>query len=525
MRRVSYWMAAAALAVGITACGSGDSNGGGTSAASKDDVPAATAGGTLRYVTTAEPASLNPYSDGTGLAIEIRSAFLERLVAIDVDGNPTFDNGIATKVETKGNSFTVTVRDGVTFHNGEKLDGKAVAFILEEAKEAGVGIRTMIGKVKVSGPLSATAELIEPARDETVTALLTELFVVPPKYYAKVGKEGFGRKPVGSGPFVFERWSSGRSITGKRNDDYWGEKAKLDAIEVSFNSTDSGRVSLVRAGNADLIGAVSPPVFDSVEKASGVRTETRVGPYTTIVGFTKTGPLKDPRVRQAMAHLIDRDTIAGRVYRDQAQARTSLFTPVFDPEGAPPTGPDVALPYDPDKAKQLIDEARAAGTKVDEPIEFSYRLGSFPLDKQLGESLAATFSQAGLNIKQNPMEASAFITRWLAGEMRGAFLSQISAAYPDLLYYSNTYFKKDALFPYCVTDRSAELAANAQSEKDPEKARELFAELERFGLRDDPCLAPIQQRKDNYTMTDKLGAFEPRVDFVMPWGDFGFAAQ
>lgn len=524
MRRVSYWMAAAALAVGITACGSGDSNDTTTSAASGDNAPAATAGGTLRYVTVSEPDSLNPYQSGIGLSIEIRSAFMDRLVALDADGNPTLD-GIATEVEKDGDAFTVTVRDGVTFHNGEKLDGEAVAFILNLAKESPQGIRTMLGKVEATGSLTAKAELVEPARVETVKALLSELFVVPPKYFEEVGGEAFGRKPVGSGPFVFERWNSGRGITGKRNDDYWGEKAKLDGVEVSFNSTDAGRVSLVRAGNADLIGSVSPPVFSGVENASGVRTASRVGPYTTAVGFTKTGPLEDPKVRQAMAHLIDRDAIAGRVYRDQAQARTSMFSPVFDPEGAPPTGPDVAFPHDPAKAKQLIDEARAAGTKVDEPIEFSYRIGAFPLDKQLGESLAATFKQAGLNIRQNPMESGAFVARWLDGKMRGAFLTQYSAAYPDLMYYSNTYFKKDALFPYCVTERSAELAANAQKEEDPEKARELFAELEQFGLREDPCVAPIQQRKDNYTMSDKLGAFAPRVDFTLPWTTLGFAAQ
>ena len=135
------------------------------------------------------------------------------------------------------------------------------------------------GPCHVQGPLGA-AHLVR--RHDVVTAApygalpasLTFLMILPPKYYVESGgKEGFGNKPVGTGPYEFASWQKGVELRLKANQNYWGQKATIPELVIKAVPEASSRLAQLDTGEADLVAEVPPALAERVKANGKARVE------------------------------------------------------------------------------------------------------------------------------------------------------------------------------------------------------------------------------------------------------------
>ncbi len=228
--------------------------------------------------------------------------------------------------------------------------------------------------------------------------------------------------PVGSGPFVFEKWDVGREIVLARNENYWGPKPKLKKIVYRIITNDTAAVQALRSGNVDYIR----PLPDQYAELSSDKAFTKdirpLSYWTPFVGYFWIGwnqdrPFfKDQRVRLAMTHLVDREKICKYLLRNpDAKVPTGPFY-IYGRQCDPNIQP---WPYDPQRARQLLDEAGWRDTDGDGirdkdsvPFRFKYMIGSdLVLHEQIAKSVKDEAAKVGIEITLDPYEWSVFIQR------------------------------------------------------------------------------------------------------------------
>jgi peptide/nickel transport system substrate-binding protein len=200
----------------------------------------------------------------------------------------------------------------------------------------------------------------------------------------------FIREPIGTGPYKLSNWTPGQQIVLDARDDYWGNKPTVTKATYLFRTDPAVRAAMVQAGEADLAPSISQ-VEATNEKTdfSYLDSETV---YLRIDG--NIAPLNDVRVRKALNLAIDRQAFIGTLVPQDAVLATALV---------PPTtlgwNPDVKVfPYDPDQAKKLLEEAKAAGVPVDTPITVVARTANFPNVTEIMEAVQAQLQDVGFKI-------------------------------------------------------------------------------------------------------------------------------
>src|SRR5690606_32358544 len=173
--------------------------------------------------------------------------------------------------------------------------------------------------------------------------------------------------PVGTGPFMLadpSDWERGSQLTLTRNDDYWGEPAKLERLIFTVIPDGPARRQALEAGDIDGYDLVAPADLGALEQA-GFQILYRPAFNVAYVGFQQnTPPLDNLKIRQAIAHAINRENLVRTNYPEGSQVATQFMPPeLFGYAEDVPT-----YEYDPELAKQLI--AESGETNLD--IEFWY---------------------------------------------------------------------------------------------------------------------------------------------------------
>jgi peptide/nickel transport system substrate-binding protein len=253
------------------------------------------------------------------------------------------------------------VRKGVRFHNGEPLDAQAVKFtfdiITDKERSPAAALFRPIKAVQVQDPYTLSV-----TTDGPFTFLLDRIadvvFVVPPRYYAEKGRNGFVTAPVGSGPYRYKSWTKGDAVVLAPHADYWGRKPKFR--EVSFKPVlePSTRVAALLSGRADIVSDVPTSQARLLQNRPNVTLSVSTMPDVIHIGLRPGhAALKDRRVRQALNYAVDKRAIVERLLQGYAE-------PVGQPVPPVVFGHDPAVkpyPHDPERARTLLREAGFAG--------------------------------------------------------------------------------------------------------------------------------------------------------------------
>jgi len=306
-----------------------------------------------------EPPHLDPTAGAAAIVRElVYTNLFEGLIRVDAEGK--IRPSLATKWEVApdGLSIAFHLRAGARFHDGRPLDAEAVRFSFDRARaddsvNAQKGWFTGITAVETPDAHTAIVRLTRPDPLFLFHMAQGDAVIVGPETAT-----GNKRTPVGTGPYKFEKWTAGDSVTLVRNDAYDGDKPAFERVVFRFIADPAAQIAALEAGDVDAF-----PQFGAYEALDRFKKNPR---FQVLVGTTEgetilalnnaKPPFDDVRVRRALSHAIDRNAVIDGAMNGTAVPIGSHFAP-HHPAYVDLTG---AYPYDPDKARALLAQAGRA---------------------------------------------------------------------------------------------------------------------------------------------------------------------
>ncbi|HWK90906.1 MAG TPA: ABC transporter substrate-binding protein [Luteimicrobium sp.] len=346
---------------------------GGADAAKPSGSSTPQAGGTLTWGVETEPTTLNPQLNGQDKTKLLLRNSYEQLLARQDDGTYVPWLATAYKVSDDELTYTFTLRDDVTFWDGEKLDAAAVVTNLEQV------LNPKYNPYGAAGPLSHLKSA-KATDARTVTLVLKEkyapfldyvgsLALISPKSYAKADVQAGGPDVAGTGPFVLTKYVKGQELDFTKNKDYdWAPAtakhqgaAYLDALTYRFLPESSVRLGALQSGQVDVVEGVPGTQAAQFQKDDRFTYQTALNtgtPYSLYFN-TLQSPTSDAKVREAFRDAVDLDAVLKSVYAGQRTRAWSAVSP------ADPSFYDKSLEgtygNDKDAANKLLDEAGWTG--------------------------------------------------------------------------------------------------------------------------------------------------------------------
>jgi peptide/nickel transport system substrate-binding protein len=232
---------------------------------------------------------------------------------------------LAEEWESKdGQNWTFKIREGITFHNGKKVDAQSVKESLERAIKDSPAVKAALKIQKIE----ADGQLLTIVTEEVFPQFPSEL-VHPNTAIIDIAEKDFDQKPIGTGPFKVSSFEPGVALKVERFEKYWDGKAKLDKATFSFNEDANARLMALQSGDADII--FRPPV-ESLEqlKNEKVKVESVPGLRTHQLIFNMDSPYtNDENVRKAIDALVDRKEIVEHILNGHAVESKGPFLTDF----------------------------------------------------------------------------------------------------------------------------------------------------------------------------------------------------
>lgn len=332
--------------------------------------------------------------------------------------------------------WTIRLRDGVKFHDGDDLDADAVVQNLEASTESaliGPGFVTMTG--------------VEAVDDQTVEVTFSEpwstfpgALTLQPGYMAAPAMlddpEPATAEPIGTGPFVFEARVPGDETKVAKNPNYWRAGLPyLDNVEFKIVTDTTSRGTALTSGDLDAIEVFDASLLRAMlerEELDEVQLFTNSGQEadeSVIALNTAKEPFDDPIARQALAYAIDQDVIAEQAYEGMYPPAWGNFeedSPYFI------TREEAGYP-DPDPAKAR-DLAAQYEQKTGAPLSFSFLAGSDPTLLSIAQYLQQTLKEVGIEMRIEGGESASIITRVITGDYQASTFGMWSAPNLDKGY-------------------------------------------------------------------------------------------
>lgn len=324
--------------------------------------------------------------------------------------------GLATRWEAIGDTaWRFTLREGVTFSNGEKLDAEAVKWNVERVLDPKTGARNKpwfaaISEVKVISP--GMVEFVTKSAYPDMPEQMSMFLLMPPKW---TSENNASVTSLGSGPYELVRFASGDRIELKARKDYWGEKPAFDKVTFRIIPEDSSRIAALVAGDVDLITGFPTSEIAQI-KASGKADAASVpGTRGMFIKLNAVrAPFKDnPKLWRALNLAIDRKAINDGLL--DGLGEVSACQPLspayfgFNPELKP-------APYDPAQAKKLLAEAGFAGGLT---MELEVPTGRYIQASDITQVVASQLADVGVTVKLREMEFGSFMNKYIVGKNLG----------------------------------------------------------------------------------------------------------
>ena len=325
-----------------------------------------------------EPATLLSGAPVTGASYQqIQRIIANGLVKL---GYPSFEvePDLAETWEVSEDSLvhTFTLRSGVTWHDGQPFTADDVKFTYDlvtnadwpggldsyfaqiaGATEHKAGKADQVAGVEVIDETHVQITLLRP--DALFLASAASRQRILPRHIlesvpvAEIDRSDFARQPVYTGAYIVEEWLQGESLTLRANPDYFGGAPAIETVISRFIPDPATAYAELTSGGLD-IGTVSPDLLESLTSDPTFTVRELPGLRVIFINFDLNLPVfSDPRVRQAISHSVDKQTVIDALLLGKGEVGRSLITPLawmFNPDA-----PD--YPYDPERAASLLDEA------------------------------------------------------------------------------------------------------------------------------------------------------------------------
>lgn len=286
------------------------------------------------------------------------------------------------------------VREGVTWHDGSPFGPEDIVWSLERAGNEKTGnpiqfVWSKIGNFSIDGnTVTADVKEFEPTLFKWM-AFLTG-FVMPKAYYTKVGAEGFEAAPIGTGPYMVEKFERNAFVRLKANPNYWGGKPKFETVIIKFVPDASSRVAEIESGSSQVTLEIPYDEFDRLKAKDGLAGITTPISDIGMIFLNDVDVMLDKNVRLAAHHAIDKKLIIDRLLNGYGIPIDTLETPQYAAFDA-----SIKVGYDPEKAKQLL---AASGFSPDKPVKFKIQTtkGFKPKDYEMIQAIVGMWRKVGI---------------------------------------------------------------------------------------------------------------------------------
>jgi peptide/nickel transport system substrate-binding protein len=463
--------------------------------------PAVRAESLLRTMITTDIRGLMPGNspdDNTGTVLQ---NIYEGLVAWRADGTvaPMLARDIV--ISADGRSYTFTLRDGVTFHNGAALTSREVAWTWQRFLDPNGGWpcranfdgsrQISILAIEAPDPMHVVFRLAEPSGAFLSTMARADCDSAGIAHPDSVGPDGVWRSAIGTGPFKLVEWRRGQFVELSRNQAYVareepsdglaGDKTpKVDRIRLAIVPEPAAAKAAMQSGDLDLWPSIDPKFASELEAAGIEIVSSPVASLNAVAMQTSDAVLMDKRIRQAIDAAIDYENLAETLTEGFANPSTSLVPSSSRYYG--PTEKD-GHKYDVLLARKLLAEAGYHG----QPIMITTN-SRFAVMNDTAVLVQAMAQQAGINMSVEVVEFATQLSRYFKGDYQMMVFNY--TPYLDPMFGLDRFIGDKAVQPDRVWSdpQAIDLLARLAETSSPEARQPIFDQLHRLFIEDSPML-------------------------------------
>jgi len=383
-----------------------------------------------------EPTNLDPR-----LATDANSSRINGLIysgLLRQDENGLIQPDLAVNWETPDpGTYLFHLREGVRFHDGTVLTSRDVKYTFESILDPALG-----------SPHKSTFEQIERIEtpdDKTIRFVLREPFapfllsmtmgIVLAQSASAQGAD-FAKAPVGTGPFRLAKRNTGESYDLSANPDYFEGAPKLSRVIFRVVPDNTVRFLELQKGTLNLVvNGIELDYIPLVNKDPRLKLMTGPGVNYSYIGFNLTDPLlKKQKVREAIAHAVDRDSIIRHLLKEMAHPATGLLSPM----NWAYYGEVKTFEYSPQKSRELLDQAGYPDPDGGGPgmrFTLSYKTSQDEQGKRIAAALQQQLKEVGIEVTIRSYEWGTFYGDIKSGNFQLYSLSWVGVTDPDIYDY------------------------------------------------------------------------------------------
>ena len=466
-------------------------------------------GGVLKLAFTADPAGFDPAMGPSGMSHVVIEQVYSTLMSLNPDAQPYPDLAESFKTSADGLEYTFMLRKGVKFHNGDELTAEDVKFTFDRLRKPGSGysyasqVETIKDVAVVDTHTVKFTLTVETGPFLTYMAFPGSSIV--PKKLVDSGHD-LNAKPIGSGPFKFVSYQPRSMVMFEKNKDFYETgKPYVDALEMHLIADVTALTNAVLSGTVNFSNEIPPKDWQIVKSTPGITGQTLEGSrFYWLIPNNTVKPFDDPKVRQAVAHVINREAIVAGTFFGQATAILGGTIPewnwgyaglkVFKPQG------------DIEKAKALLAEAGHP-----DGFETTMTLvSSFPAMVAMAPIIQANFASIGIKATISTMEVPRFWDEvWGPSKFNVTTMYWVSPlADPDDFVFNNYACKVPVNVQKSCTPEMDAVLKKAKSGPTIEERKALYVKQQELSLVEMP-IVPLVNAWLLIAHTDKLKNYKP----------------
>lgn len=439
-------------------------------------------GGTIRVAgaTTSTADTLDPAKASNSTDYSRICAFYNRLTFLDASGIPQME--LAKSIESDdAQTWTITLRSGVTFHDGKPFGADDVVFSLNRHLDEAVGskvnsIAQQMSEVKATGPETVQVTLAAANADLPVILSLHHFMMVAD------GTTDFSMGN-GTGPFMVEEFTPGERSIAVRNPNYFkGDGPHLDGFEFIAIPDVNARANALVAGDVQLASALGGRTMRLLEASEGVEAVLAPsGNYTNLNLRLDMNPGDNKDFVMGMKHLINRDVIQNSVLRGLSEPGNDQPIPPRDPYR---NAELEAKTFDPEKAKFHFEKAGMLGQSI--PMICS---DAATESVNMATIIQQAGSEIGMNIDVERVPADGYWSNyWLKAPIHFGNINPRPT--PDILF--SLLYAKDAKWneSQFLSDKFDAMLLEARGELDFDKRKEIYGDMQAMVANDAGTIIP-----------------------------------
>ena len=462
-------------------------------------------GNTLIVLKPSMPATLDPASGLDQPSSQVQRQIYDTLLYMcpELDLHPhlalSWEIIDATTVE-------LVLRDDVVFHNGDPLTAEDVKFSLERVAVSAYtsAVTGMIEEVEILDD-----HLIRVHTNVEFAPLINHLAhtatsIVNQAHVEAVGDEGNAADPIGTGPFRFDNLVAGDRIELTRFEDYWGETARVETVEIRIVPEQSVRAIEVDSGAAHIAYQIAPQDISLMEESDDVEVIRNRTLSTNYIGMNnQIAPFDDVRVRQAINYALDTEAIVAAVYLGLGQPGNGpIASVVWGAADLEPRGHDIA------RAQELLAEA---GFEDGFETTFFFNDGN-PQRAMIAEIVQAQLRALNIDISIEPVEWGTYMEVTAGGEAPMYALGWVTVTndpdyglFPTLHSANHGEAGNRSFYSNEEVDRLLDLA---REETDPDIRLQLYTEAQEIISEEAPWVF-LWEGEDAYVIHNSISGFQP----------------